>query len=223
VTLRDPATLLSAWEAAAGLPRAARGAALVAAAGLAEDLDAALDLPISEAAALGIRVHAEAFGGTVDGVLDCQACGQELDVAVPLTELGAEAGGTATVGDLLVRAPTTRELLEARDGDDLLGRCVSGDPASLDDELRAAVDAAAEELAGPAAIVVRAECPECGATASAPLDPGALLWERVTAAVPTALAEVAELASAFGWSEREVLALSPLRRRAYLELARSGR
>jgi hypothetical protein len=219
VTLRDPARLLSAWDAAAGLPRAARGASLA---------DAALDLPISDAAALALQAYADAFGATADCVLECPACGQELDVSVPLAELDARGGGEAAVAELTVRAPTTRDLLAARDGDELLARCVSEDgapvdPAALDGERRDAVDAAAEDLAGLAAIVVRAECPDCGAEASAPLDPGLLLWERVASAVPAALGEVAELALAFGWSEREVLALTPLRRRAYLELARGGR
>jgi hypothetical protein len=219
VTLRDPAHLLSAWEASAGLPRPARGLGLVG---------GDLDLPIGDAAALALRAYAEAFGATADCVVACAACGQELDVAVPLAELDASGGAETTVAELTVRAPTTRDLLTARDGDDLLARCVSRDgapvdPAALDGELRDAVDAAAEELAGPAAVVVCTECPDCGAQVSAPLDPGLLLWDRVTAAVPIALGEVAELAFAFGWSEQEVLALTPLRRRAYLELARGAR
>jgi hypothetical protein len=41
--------------------------------------------------------------------------------------------------------------------------------------------------------------------------------------VPSVLAEIAELAAAFAWSEAEILALSPPRRRAYLELLRAGR
>ena len=219
-----------AWEAAAGLPRAARGAALVHAAGLAADLDAALDLPIGVAAALAVRAQVDAFGAATDGVLACGACGQELDVPVPLAELrGEPAAHEAVVQGLTVRAPTTRDLLVAGSADELLARCVhdaSGAPVDaeqLEDELLEAVDAAAEELAGAAGLVLRASCPECGAPVSAALDPAALLWEQVAAAVPAALAEVAELAAAFGWSERDVLALTAPRRRAYLELARGGR
>jgi hypothetical protein len=218
VTLRDPAHLLSAWEAAAGLPLAARGATVAG---------AALDLPIADAAARELQAYAEAFGATADCVVECEACGQELDVTVPLAELDTAGGAEATVAGLTVRAPTTRDLLEARDADDLVARCVTDggapvDPAELG-ELRDAVDAAAEQLAGAAAIVVRTECPACGAGVSAPLDPALLLWDRVAAAVPIALGEIAELALAFGWSEQQVLALTPLRRRAYLELARGGR
>jgi len=230
--LPGPADMLATWEAAAGMPSVARGAVLVERAGLAPDLDTALDLPVGRGAALAARVHAEAFGAVVDGLLRCAACGEELEVALPLEAVAADAGGeTATVGGgLVVRAPTIRDLLLAGAAQDaertLLERCVSGpdgasiDPGSLSDDARAEVDAAAERLAGVAGLVVRATCPVCGADASAPLDVGALLWERVARAARALLAEVAELAGAYGWTEGEVLALTPLRRHAYLELAR---
>ena len=38
-------------------------------------------------------------------------------------------------------------------------------------------------------------------------------------AAPALLRDVATLAAAFGWSEREILALPAVRRRAYLQLA----
>jgi hypothetical protein len=235
--LRDRAGLLSAWEAAAALPPVARAAALVERAGLVDDLDAALDLPVGEGAALAVRLHADAFGDVADGVATCEACATVLDVTVPLTALAAppeEAARVVGHGDrqLRVRAPTTRDLLAVRDVIDparaLLGACVTqadgapADPAALDDELLGLVDDAAEELAGIAATIVRVTCPECGASVAAPLDVGALLWERVERAAEEALLEVAELAAAYGWSEAQVLALTPTRRRAYVELARGG-
>lgn len=233
----DGAQALSAWEAAAPLPPAARGAALLERAGLVDDLDAALDLPVGEGAALAVRLYADAFGDVFDGLVTCAACTAVLDVTVPLRELPAAGGDAATVvaaagRDLRVRAPTTRDLLAARDRADparaLLVACVTdaagapADPDELGEEALGLVDAAAEELAGAAAIVVRAPCPECGADVAAPLDVGALLWDRVARAAGEALHEVAELAAAFGWSEADVFALTPLRRSAYLELVRGG-
>jgi hypothetical protein len=108
----------------------------------------------------------------------------------------------------------------------LLARCVTAaggspvDVAALPEDVRVEVDAAAEQLAGPGSVVVRVDCPECGAQARAPLDVPALLWERVRLAAPALLEQVAELAAAFGWSEAEVLALGPARRSAYLALTR---
>ena len=155
---------------------------------------------------------------------------------MPLRALPAARGDATTVvapdgRELRVRAPTTRDLLAARDREDparaLLTACVSdatgapADPDELGEETLDLVDAAAEELAGAAAIVVRAACPDCGEAVAAPLDVGALLWERVARAAAQALREVAELAAAFGWSEAEVLALTPLRR-ARVPRARAG-
>ena len=237
MSLRTRAGLLAAWEATVAAPELARGSALVAAAGLADDLAAALDLPVGKSAALAARLHADAFGGEVEGLVTCERCGMLLDVSVPLAGLPA-AHGDATVvvapdgAELRVRAPTTRDLLAARDSPDparaLLAACVTGedgapaDHEALGDAALALVDGAAEELAGAAATVVRVACPECGADVAAPLDVGALLAERVERAAGEALADVAELAAAFGWSEAEVLALTPLRRRAYVELARGA-
>ncbi|MGV8965793.1 MAG: hypothetical protein ACOH2F_05895 [Cellulomonas sp.] len=150
------------------------------------------------------------------------------------------------VGAWVVRAPTTRDLLVAgRDpasaAQTLRSRCVrplsaadrlagehSGAERGRDDDSMPAeptpaeldlLDAAAEELAGIGALVSVLTCPACGQTLEAAFDPGALLWERVAAAVPDVLADVATLARAFGWGEAAVLALPAARRRAYLDLA----
>jgi hypothetical protein len=231
--LATGAEMLAAWEAASEAPPAARTVVIVDRAELAESLDAALDLPLGEVAAMAARVHSDAFGPMVDGILHCEACGEELDVTVPLDELIQDGNdGTKEVAGLTVRAPNTRDLVSAGTTEDpsraLIARCVRNgdgaavDPDDLNAEALAEVDAAAEELAGAAGLVLRSHCPECGQETTAPLDIGALLWEQVARSAHALLAEVAELGAAFGWSEEEILALTPLRRRAYLELARDG-
>ena len=117
-----------------------------------------------------------------------------------------------------MRCPTSRDLLAAAASADptaaLLARCVTDaggtavDPASLAGPRRAAVDAAAERLAGAAAVVLRAGCPACGGEVRVDVDVAALLWQRICVEVPVVLAEVAELSAAFGWSEADVLAIS---------------
>jgi hypothetical protein len=231
--LADAAETLAAWEAASAVPPAARIAVLVHRAELAKDLDAALDMPLGEAAAMAARVHSAAFGDFVDGILHCEGCGEELDVTVPLAELSSNGGATtAEAAGFVVRAPTVRDLVAAGETEDpsraLMTTCVRDaahepvDPGELDAEQIAELDAAAESLAGAAGLVLRSRCPTCGEDATSPLDIGALLWEQVERSAHALLTEVAELGAAFGWSEADVLALSPLRRRAYLELARDG-
>lgn len=260
----DPAWLLRAWESAGPAVPAARGAVLVREAGLAADLDAALNLPVDGLAGLVARLYAEQFGPAADAVLDCPACGASLDVAVPVGLVAAaDDGATPEASDVTlpsgrrvrVRVPTTRDLLAVREENDvaaaLLKRCVTevrgasegrpwtdlsegpgvdrasdgppgADAPALDDADTAAVDAALEDLAGAAAVVVRAACPECGTSVSAPVDVAAFLWDRVDREAPAVLADIADLAASFGWSEAEILALTPARRASYLGLVRGA-
>lgn len=231
-TLADPRLLLDAWEAAAAVPDCAVGAVLLHRAGGTADLAAALDLPLSALSAALARLQAASFGPVLDAVTACQGCGEDLEVTLPVTRFAALAGTTGPVrvegpdGVLDVRCPTTRDLVAVVTTSDpaaaLLARCV--DPAvdvtDLDPATLAQVEAAAEQVAGAAAALVTTRCPACEQEVRVDVDLAALLWQRVRGAVPALLADVADLAAAFGWGEADVLALSPLRRAAYLDLAR---
>jgi hypothetical protein len=238
-TLLRDAALLAAWEEGGTVPSSAVGAVLLRHAGVVDDLDTYLDLPLPTTSALVARVYSSRFGDTVEGVLTCGSCAEPLEVSLPLDAFGdiPDRPDTATVplpqagGALVVRCPTTRDLLAVAAVPDpapaLLARCLTDadgtaiDPGSLDPDTIEAVDAAAEDLAGRAAVLVRSTCPNCGSEVSADVDLPRLLWQRVSDEVPAVLAEVAELASAFGWSETDILAMSAPRRAAYLGLARS--
>ena len=64
-------------------------------------------------------------------------------------------------------------------------------------------------------------CPACAHGSERPFDVVAYLWIEVDAWARRTLAEVHALAAAYGWSEREILALSARRRQLYLELVRA--
>ena len=229
-TLGEPAALLAAWEAAMAVPAVARGAVLVHGAGLTPDLDAALELDVGGCAALALRAHLDAFGAELEGLSDCPSCGERIEVAMRLADVspGQDTGGFARVGDLVVRPPSIRDLLAVVGADDvtgeLVGRCVrrvDGAPvvgAELSVAELAEIDEVAERLAGPAACTVATVCPGCAGSVEVALDLTAVLWDRVDAAAPAVLAEVARLACAFGWTEEAVLGLSTVRRQAYLAL-----
>jgi hypothetical protein len=237
--LCDARTLLAAWEAAAPLPEVARAAQLVAHDG-AGPVEAVLDLPLGECALLAVTAYIEAFGAEADCACPCGVCGEALDVLLDLRDYADAAGSrteeVATVVNgarsFAVRPLSTRDLLAAARTSDpalALRRCCLRDesgraPSAAElqalgaDDL-AAVDAAADHLAGIASILLRMRCPSCGEDTAAAVDLGGLLWERVAATAPRLLAEVAALARAFGWSEDAVLSLGGVRRRAYLQLA----
>ncbi|MFI5750710.1 hypothetical protein ACIBBE_33465 [Streptomyces sp. NPDC051644] len=94
--------------------------------------------------------------------------------------------------------------------------------AALVDVLPPAVQrriAEAAERADPAAdVTLDVSCPDCGAATRAELDIASYLWTELDAWARDLLLDVHLLATAYGWNEPEILALSPLRRRYYLEL-----
>lgn len=230
--LRDPATLLAAWEAGARAPELARGAAVMTVA----DREPWLDASVAQVAAGAARFHLQAFGPVVDAVVTCPGCAAVLDLEVPVADMavGSVERDAAihlglSVGEVVMRAPSARDLLAAAGRADarevLLSRCLhdaNGQPiaaSGLAAEDLAVVEEAFEDVVGSAVPELRVACPDCGGQVDAIVDPGELLWERVNAAAPVLLREVAELAAAFGWSEEAVLAMSSARRRVYLRLA----
>ena len=239
--LREPATLLGAWELALAVPEVARAAALLYVAGVTPDLDAALDLDLGTCALGCARLLRELDGPLIDVVTQCPACGILLEATVPVTLADAAAGSgnddgtpaTERVADWWVRQPSTRDLIDvgaAAAGFPegaralLLARCVApavtgADISRATPEQLEQLDAAAARLGAAADSVTDLTCPACGAVAEVALDVGALLWERVAQTAPVLFGEIATLARAYGWTEAEVLSLSEGRRRAYLALA----
>ncbi|MGV9847836.1 T4 family baseplate hub assembly chaperone [Streptomyces sp. NPDC003442] len=117
----------------------------------------------------------------------------------------------------------------------LLARCIvsvhrSGRPVAADRlpaaELPEPVQrrlAEAAERADPAAdVTLNVACPECGEATRAELDIASYLWAELDHWARDLLLDVHLLATAYGWSEPQILALSPLRRRYYLELCADG-
>jgi hypothetical protein len=134
-----------------------------------------------------------------------------------------EWGGRA----LAARAPTVDDLTAiSRTADRagavraLLERCIVDDLdlAAVDD---AAIDELGQRLErlDPGALVTfQLDCPACRHQWSAVLDVGEALWLELQRSAERTLADVDALARAYGWTEAEVMQLSPTRRAAYLQL-----
>jgi len=188
-----------------------------------------------------LQLRQEVFGDPIDAQADCPNCGQRLEIAATVSQfLVADIDGPAPssvvveIGELVVevRAANSRDFAAAVACGDvekarrtLLERCVlqagSGDdsvePAMLPDEVAAEVSRVLSELDPQANILLDLRCPACDGEWQQPFDIGAFLWGEVAGRARRLLLDVHTLAWAYGWSEREVLALSDARRRFYLE------
>jgi hypothetical protein len=100
---------------------------------------------------------------------------------------------------------------------ELLRRCVPH--ADLDDA--ALVDSLDAEMARQdpgAAIELQLCCPHCGREQAVLFDIVAYLCDEIADWAQQTLADVHLLARAYGWSERDILALTPARRRSYVQM-----
>ena len=226
---------LHLWEALGSGPSPSQGAALLLASGRALDVDEALDEPLAVSAAYAVdelvRRCPQPDAPYVDTSVSCPECQELLEVRLDLALLAQtleDAPPTRlSVHDLVVRAPTTRDLLAALSTSDpvasLRHACIESPTGAVPDGLETDVNEAAELLAGGAALTVNVICPQCAHELRADLDVVALLAEQVSEEAHRLLADVAELATAYGWSESAILALPDARRATYLELSRRYR
>lgn len=211
--------LLRLWESGSGAGSVDRALAVLSAAYPDAAREELLDLPLGRRDALLLGVHAELVGARLDCVVSCPACDEALELELAVADLL----GSARDEDLRVRLPTSADLLAAAAEPDLARRRaalverVAG--ASLNEpELREL--AAAIERADPLTDVrVASRCPECDTSWSAQLDVGEFVWRELAARARALMAEVDGLARRYGWAEADILAMSEIRRRWYLEVA----
>ena len=61
-------------------------------------------------------------------------------------------------------------------------------------------------------------CAQCGVQNRVPFDIAAFLWREIEDFAVRIMRDVHALASAYGWDERRILEMNPMRRRCYLEM-----
>lgn len=235
MTMRIPSEtdLLTLWEE--GQARHPIDRALLLCAWARPDIaaDRLAWLPIGVVNAELLNMQAALFGPRVELQLECAHCCELLEIPLDLGDLATAVGGQESGGEIAVdgfrfRLPASRDLAAIASDLDaeaaalrLLHACCVARPDGDVDIADAMAQAgvlleAADPLADPRLDVA---CPACGRHMEALIDPGSLLWDDVQAYARDVLGQVHTLARAYGWTERDVLSLSPRRRAAYLEMA----
>ncbi|MGK9169300.1 hypothetical protein KXR53_23500 [Inquilinus limosus] len=235
--MRSPGSdeLLALWERGLGETSVARGLALLELVHPDMDADTAADLSIGVRDGLLLDLRELLFGRTITGLVECPACGDTLETEMATGQLRAapaRAPLEISRGDyaLSLRLLNSRDQIAAERATPeerwrlLLDRCVasasrSGEPTAvtqLPAEVIAAVEDRIAELDPQADVQLALSCPACGHQWQAAFDILPFLWAELSEWAARTLRDVHRLASAYGWSERDILALSPIRRRHYL-------
>ncbi|MBO0655492.1 hypothetical protein J1792_22745 [Streptomyces triculaminicus] len=231
--------LLAAWEAGLASDDGGRALLLHALARPGADAGELLSVPLGARDAELFAVRRALFGARLEVRTECAECGEDMEF-----EFDADGLGTARAapdGPLRVEAdewavefrlPTPADLAAVESAADeearaaLLARCVlraehAGRPVAdrpLPDHVQRRIAAVSAESDPLADVTLNVACPACGKATRAELDITSYLWAELDAWARDTLLDVHLLATAYGWSEPEILALSPLRRRYYLEL-----
>lgn len=236
----SPEKLFHIWEAGVDRPPLARTVAMLRAADTVCKAEDPAVLPIGARDLELLSLREQAFGHEVSGVARCPDCAERVeirfqtdDVRLPSAaqpdHLSLESNGYVVRFHL----PNSADLLsievvgdEQEDGRRILERCVSeatldGAPiaaAALPEALQEAVATAMAAADPQAEIEMSLQCPACTRHWTEIFDIESFFWIELQAWAARILREIHQLASAYGWSEREILALPPLRRNTYLNL-----
>jgi hypothetical protein len=226
--------LLDAWERGLGEPPVQRALILLGAAcpeAAPEDL-ARESVGRRDARLLTLREWT--FGPRLVSLASCPLCAERLETAFDVAEIRVESHEEGPLklrlsgGELTFRLPNSTDLLALTSAGSvdgarrrLLDRCLfdaEADDLSEEDLLAVARRMAEADPQGD--IELSLSCPACGHSWLASFDIATFFWTEVDAWARVLLHEIHLLASAYGWREADILALSPWRRRSYLELIR---
>ena len=241
----SPAEVLTVWETARRASPSVRALVLMRSALPASDGNSIATWCIGEGDALLFRLQRLMFGNRLECAAVCPACATALELTLEVENLLASPGSGAatyqvTCGEpaqvIFFRLPNRSDLQALPLETDevalrkfLVERCVlyaerNGEkisPAPIAEEIIAAVSAAMADADPQAEILLHLVCPNCAHVWQTNFDIVDFLWRKIHAAARQLLYEIHCLAQAYGWTEAEILALSPARRQIYLELALS--
>ncbi|MEO0996611.1 MAG: phage baseplate protein [Pseudomonadota bacterium] len=240
--MRRPSTqeLLTAWEHGLNQPSVQRALILLAIAEPAAAPDELARLTIGQRDARLLRLREQLFGARLTNVATCPACDERIewehdvadvrvaepDAGAPAGEFEVEYGGYR----LACRLPNSSDVASVLNGDGgkaqtaLLSRCVLRAAAAgadtrvedLPDRVVEALNRRFEALDPQANVRVGLTCPGCTHRWQILFDIASYLWAELGDWAERTLQTVHRLAHGYGWSEDDILGLSPVRRQMYL-------
>lgn len=233
--------LLSVWEEGIGRQPLDRTLLILQAADPARaDL---ASLPVAECDRLLLCLRQATFGDRMTSLANCPDCGLsqefELSAAELLSAYHQNAGWEKTIEvqgyRVRLRPLLCRDLSEAAGCKGieeasrlLMSRAIaqanSPQGEVIIPELPDAVWQAVEQELSEREREVTLDivCHQCGHCWAPLFDIGSYLWDELESEARRLLIDVAALASRYGWSEADILSMSPFRRHAYLNLEGSG-
>ena len=226
------ADFLDLWERGFRLHPIDQGLLALSAALSGTPYDSLADWPLGRRNRALAELRCGCFGPQLQGWTSCPQCAEKLEFQMDTRAIiEQEPASTETVatGGHSFRLPTSRDLARSiREPDSreaahrLLASCCLDEapPRWTDDELEQIGESMA--VADPLSETrLTLDCPNCGNRWDETLELAAFLWAEIEARARRLLLDIHTLASAYGWTETEILSFTDRRRAAYLEMVRA--
>jgi hypothetical protein len=230
--------MLAAWERGLEQGHVERGLTLLAAALPGREPDGLAALSIGERDRQLLELREALFGEHLTGLVACPRCAEQVELELSTRELqvepprGVDLTLLAGEHEVQLRLPDSRDLLAVAAAGAagapalLFERCVvsarigaqAADAGALPPHVVAEAGRRLAQADPQADVQFAVTCPACGHAWSAPFDVVPFVWAELDAWAGRLFADVHALACAYGWTESEILALSPARRSAYLDM-----
>jgi len=235
--------LISLWERGSGQQPVDRALMLLAACSPAESPDELARLSIGARDTRLLEIYERLFGPSLNAFAHCPACNQPLEYILSTHELNASTSSPAdppalSLDDgrisLRLRLPDSLDLRAVSICTEpehaakiLIERCIveatlDGQPIPTADLPPDTIETVSSALAAAdpgAEMLINLNCTVCSHPWQVTLDIERFLWSRISATAKRLLRDVHALASAYGWREPDILALSMVRRQTYVEMA----
>ncbi len=232
--------LLDVWEKGLNHPILHRVLILLTAASPEMDTDAVAELTIGERDTRLFQLREWMFGSRLINTATCPHCAEPIEWENEITDLYVAPSELATTKELSLqtgkynlhfRLPNSNDIAAILDNskdvskaEDLLKRCiVSAERAGktynknrLPKRALECLSQHIETLDPQADIRINLTCPACSHQWQILFDIANFLWNEINSWAERTLSSIHKLAGAYGWSEQQILKLSPVRRQLYL-------
>ena len=228
-------TLVEMWERGAARSLTERGLLLMEFALPESGPEERSGLSIGHRDSCLIDLRRRLFGSAVETASACTGCGAAIAIDFDVDNVRAPHAAPGTIVELNIgdrrlrfRLPNSTDLLAIEEESDpvgaerrLLERCLYEEQAGDSARAQAEAERISKALADAdpqAELILGIACPDCGAVADARFDIVLHLWSEIEDWVCGLLEDVGRLAARYGWSERDILAMTHARRQVYLDL-----
>lgn len=237
------ADLLTVWEQGHRRNNGERALVILAAACPETPVEELARITVGRRDGMLLEARERTFGGELAARAKCPACAEALEFNLSAPALRSDDGRqprepdtalswSGPMGDedprqetISFRCPTAGDLAIVGDAatpeeaeETLLALCILDASDDLTADVAAAISERIAAADPQAEVLLDLSCPACGHVWQTLFDIVSFFWVELAAQARRLLLEVDALAHAYGWPEADILALSPFRREAYLQL-----